>query len=275
MGGAPDRVMIDNTHVVVLRGTGSEMIAVPEMEAFAERFGFRFVAHETGRCQSLGARGAAVPVHRKQLSCRTHVHRLAGSEPAGAPVVRPRQLDLQEAYPRRAARTVRGRAHASEAAAGLDSGSLPAASTHGGCRRLRLAALRSATRCRSPGSAGAWKCAKRSDKIEIELDARHIVTHARVRDAGEACASRWPSTGRRAAKGIKRSDPHPEEQAILEAAPEIAAYVAALKQKGRKVPALALRQLLRLLRDIRASRFWPPWPKPPGMDFTIWTASNA
>src|ERR1700686_2308290 len=46
--GAPERVMIDNTHVVVLRGTGREMIAVPEMEAFAERFGFRFVAHQIG-----------------------------------------------------------------------------------------------------------------------------------------------------------------------------------------------------------------------------------
>jgi hypothetical protein len=48
MGGTPQRVMIDNTHVVVLRGTGREMIAVPEMEAFADRFGFRFVAHERG-----------------------------------------------------------------------------------------------------------------------------------------------------------------------------------------------------------------------------------
>ena len=48
MNGAPERVMIDNTHVVVLRGTGREMIAVPEMEAFAERLGFRFVAHEVG-----------------------------------------------------------------------------------------------------------------------------------------------------------------------------------------------------------------------------------
>src|ERR1035441_4102786 len=47
-GGAPERVMIDNTHVVVLRGTGREMIPVPEMEAFAERLGFRFVAHAIG-----------------------------------------------------------------------------------------------------------------------------------------------------------------------------------------------------------------------------------
>jgi len=36
--GASERVMIDNTHVVVLRGTGREMVAVPEMVAFAERF---------------------------------------------------------------------------------------------------------------------------------------------------------------------------------------------------------------------------------------------
>jgi hypothetical protein len=51
-GGAPERVMIDNTHVVVLRGGAlwarREMIPVPAMEAFAERFGFRFVAHERG-----------------------------------------------------------------------------------------------------------------------------------------------------------------------------------------------------------------------------------
>jgi transposase len=48
VGGVVERVMIDNTHVVVLRGTGREMIPVPEMEAFADRFGFRFVAHERG-----------------------------------------------------------------------------------------------------------------------------------------------------------------------------------------------------------------------------------
>jgi len=47
-GGAPAQVMIDNTHVVVLRGTGAAMIPVPEMVAFAERFGFFFRAHEKG-----------------------------------------------------------------------------------------------------------------------------------------------------------------------------------------------------------------------------------
>ncbi len=46
--GVCHRCMIDNTHVVVLRGTGKEMVPVPEMEAFSERLGFRFVAHEKG-----------------------------------------------------------------------------------------------------------------------------------------------------------------------------------------------------------------------------------
>lgn len=53
-GGAAQRVMIDNTHVVVLRGTGSRMIPVPEMAAFADRLGFRFVAHEVGNANHSG-----------------------------------------------------------------------------------------------------------------------------------------------------------------------------------------------------------------------------
>jgi hypothetical protein len=47
-GGACATVMIDNTHVVVLKGTGAEMVPVPEMESFAERYDFVFRAHELG-----------------------------------------------------------------------------------------------------------------------------------------------------------------------------------------------------------------------------------
>jgi transposase len=46
--GACSTCMIDNTHVVVLRGTGRNMLPVPEMAAFAERYGFHFQAHEKG-----------------------------------------------------------------------------------------------------------------------------------------------------------------------------------------------------------------------------------
>ena len=54
IGGACADCMIDNTHVVVLRGTGKAMVPVPEMEAFAGRFGFRFIAHEKGDANRSG-----------------------------------------------------------------------------------------------------------------------------------------------------------------------------------------------------------------------------
>jgi hypothetical protein len=86
------------------------------------------------------------------------------------------------------------------------------------------------------------------DKIEIELDARHLVTHVHAvtpQSQRITLAEHRPPRG----EGVPRRDPHPEEQALLQAAPEIAGYVTALQQKGRKVVALALRQLLRLLQE--------------------------
>ncbi len=47
-GGVCRVCMIDNTGVVVLKGTGSEMVPVPEMEAFGARYDFVFRAHEKG-----------------------------------------------------------------------------------------------------------------------------------------------------------------------------------------------------------------------------------
>lgn len=47
-GGATERYMVDNTNVVVAYGTGKDAVMAPEMEAFALRFGSKFVAHEKG-----------------------------------------------------------------------------------------------------------------------------------------------------------------------------------------------------------------------------------
>jgi hypothetical protein len=40
--------IIDNTNLARLRGSGKRAIIVPEMAAFAERYGFQFVCHELG-----------------------------------------------------------------------------------------------------------------------------------------------------------------------------------------------------------------------------------
>ena len=91
------------------------------------------------------------------------------------------------------------------------------------------------------------------DKVEIELDPRHIVTHVRVptaEDKRTTLAEHRPPRG----EAVKR-DPFPEQQAIVAAAPEIGTYVEDLKRSGRKVTGLALRQLLRLLREYPCEPF--------------------
>ena len=40
--------LIDNTNLARWRGTGKDAVMVPEMEAFARHYGFRFVCHEKG-----------------------------------------------------------------------------------------------------------------------------------------------------------------------------------------------------------------------------------
>jgi hypothetical protein len=86
------------------------------------------------------------------------------------------------------------------------------------------------------------------NKIEIQLDMRHIVTHQRVPE-GEyqriTLAEHRPPRG----QGIKRTDPHPEEQVILQIAPELTDYLAALKKRGHRYLTSALRQLLRIVRE--------------------------
>jgi hypothetical protein len=55
------------------------------------------------------------------------------------------------------------------------------------------------------------------DRIAIELDPRHIVTHDRVLTPLSqriTLAEHRPPRG----AGVKRSDPHPEELALVEAA---------------------------------------------------------
>jgi len=53
-GGAADECMVDNSNVVLLRGTGKNAEIAPEMEAFAHRFDFTFVAHEVGDANRSG-----------------------------------------------------------------------------------------------------------------------------------------------------------------------------------------------------------------------------
>jgi transposase len=54
LGGAALRCMVDNSSVVIARGTGKNATIAPEMEAFGQRFGFAFAAHEIGDANRSG-----------------------------------------------------------------------------------------------------------------------------------------------------------------------------------------------------------------------------
>ena len=62
----------------------------------------------------------------------------------------------------------------------------------------------------------------------------------------ESC---WPSTGRRAARDCRVPIRIRKRRPSSLPRPELAEYIAGLKQRSRKVVTLALRQLLRLVRE--------------------------
>ena len=245
MGGACERVMIDNTHVVVLRGTGREMIPVPEMEAFADRFGFRFVAHERGDAN----RSARVErpfsfIENNFLAGRTFTSWSDLNERA-----REWCDKVNSAY-KKHIRAVPRELFAVER---LHLKPLPAWIPEVYRLHQRTVDVEGYVSVHSIRYSVpvAWigrrvEVRETRDKIEIELDARHLVTHVR---ALTPLQQRITLAEHKPPRGAKRADPHPEEKVIAAAAPEIASYVTSLKQKSRKVVILALRQLLRLLRE--------------------------
>jgi hypothetical protein len=253
MGGATERVMIDNTHVVVLRGTGREMIPVPEMDAFAERFGFRFVAHAIGDANRKGRIERPFSfIENNFLAGRTFTSWSDLNTQA-------RQwCDKVNSTYKKHIRAVPRELFAVER---LHLKPLPAWIPEVYRMHQRMIDVEGYVSLHSIRYSVPvdWigrrvEVRETRDKLEIELDARRIVTHTRMLTPFPqriTLAEHRPPRG----QGVKRSDPHPEEQALIEAAPEIALYVAALKQKGRKVVALALRQLLRLLREYPRDAF--------------------
>src|SRR5438552_7461949 len=247
IGGSVQRVMIDNTHVVVLRGTGADMIPVPDMEAFGERFGFRFAAHE--RCDA--NRSARVErgfdfIDNNFLAGRTFSSWEDLNQQA-------RQwCDRVNGTYKKHIRAVPRELFAVER---LHLKPLPVWIPEVYRLHERIVDVEGYVALHSSRYSVpvAWigrrvEVRETKDKIEIQLDARHIVTHKRVAEGDYqriTLAQHRPPRG----QGIKRTDPHPEEQAILQAAPELADYLVALKKRGRRYLTIALRQLLQIVRE--------------------------
>jgi transposase len=250
--GAPARVMIDNTHVVVLRGTGRQMIPVPEMAALAERFGFHFVAHEIGDAnRSARVERPFAFIENNFLAGRTFSRWEDLNQQA-------RQwCDKVNSTYKKHLRAVPRELFAMER---LHLKPLPAWIPEPYRLLQRLVDMEGyvALHTNRYSVPLDWigrrvEVRETKDKIDIQLDARRLVSHRRLAEAEHQrilLAEHRPPRG----QGLPRPDPHPEEKAILAALPEMAEYVAALKQRSRKVLTLVLRQLWRLVRE---------YPRPP------------
>jgi transposase len=247
MGGATKRVMIDNTHVVVLRGSGRDMVPVPEMAAFGERFGCEFVAHAIGNAN----RSARVerPFHFIENNF------LAGRAFSSWEDLNQRAREWCDKVNSTYKKHIRAIPRELFAVERLHLKPLPAWIPEVYRLYQRMVDIEGYVALHSNRySVPVEWIGRRAEvreskgKIEIQLDARRLVTHRRIAEAENQrimLAEHRPPRGQRA----PRPDPHPEENAILAAAPELADYVAALKQRSRKVITLALRQLLRFVRE--------------------------
>src|SRR5271167_3655640 len=247
MDGAAGRVMIDNTHVVVLRGSGRDMVPVPEMAAFAERFGFQFVAH------AIGNANRSARVERPFWFIETNF--LAGRAFSSWEDLNQRAREWCDKVNSTYKKHIRAVPRELFAVERLHLKPLPSWIPEVYRQQQRLVDIEGyvALNGNRYSVPVEWigrrvEVRETQDKIEIQLDARRLVTHRRIAEAEHQrvmLAEHRPPRGQRDV----RPDPHPEEQAIVTAAPELAEYVVGLKQRSRKVVTLALRQLLRFVRE--------------------------
>jgi len=253
MNGVTERVMIDNTHVVVLRGTGRQMEPAPEMAAFAERLGFRFQAHEIGDAN----RSARVerPFHfieNNFLAGRTFAdwRDLNNQARQWCDRVNATYKKHIRAVPRELYAVERP--HLKPLAAWIPE----VYRLHHRMVDVQGYVSLNTNRYSVPPSFIGRRVEVREtrDQIEIELDARHIVKHQRIATPDQVRVT-LPEHRPPRGEGPCQRDPHPEETAILAAAPPLAPYVENLKRRGRKVVALSPRQLLRMLREYPREAF--------------------
>ena len=250
--GATKRVMIDNTHVVVLRGTGRAMEPVPEMAAFAERLGFGFAAHEIGDAN----RSARVerPFHfieNNFLAGRTFTDWADVNNQARA------WCDRVNATYKKHIRAIPGELYAVERPLLKP---LPAWLPEVYRLHHRIVDVEgyvslNSNRYSVPASFIGRQVEVREtfDHVEIQLDARRIVTHRRILTPDQVRVT-LPEHRPPRGQGPRRNL-HPERAEILAAVPGIEPYVDNLERRGRKVIALLLRHLLRLLRDYPREAF--------------------
>jgi len=246
-GGAARRCMIDNTHVVVLHGTGREMVPVPEMAAFAERYGFVFAAHERGDAN----RSARVErpfdyIENNFLAGRDfrdlddlNAQALAWCDKVNAAHRRHLHASPRELFAVEQPRLV----------------PLPIWAPDIYLLHHRIVDVEGYVSINAFHYSAPWQLIGRQvevreTKTEIQVfdGPRLVGTHKKTQGLGQSRVT-LPEHRPPRGQGRPPSVSVTEERKLIETAPEIASYVAALKQHAAGRGTVALRRLQRLLRE--------------------------
>ncbi len=246
-GGACGRGMIDNTHVLVLSGSGRDMVPVPEMAVFGERYGFEWRAHAIGDAN----RSARVErpfdyIDKNFLAGRsfTDWDDLNQQLRAWCDKVNARRRRHLHASPRELFLTER--AHMKP---------LPAWVPEVYALHHRIVDSEGFVNVHRNRYSAPWALMGRQvevretkDRIEVFDGPRRVASHRRIpepRDERVTEASHRPPRG----EGVfARRAVSPEETRLVERMPEVAPYVALLKKRGRGT-AREIRWLLRFVDD--------------------------
>jgi hypothetical protein len=246
LGGSCARCMIDNTHVVVLSGTGADMVPVPEMAALADRFGFAFAAHEKGDAN----RSARVERPMDYLERNFY---------AGRKFADLADLNAQAvAFCDKSNARWRRRLHASPrellAAEQPHLKPLPIHVPEVYLLHHRIVDVEgyvTVARHRysvPPELIGRGvEVRETRDRIEVFRGPRRVAEHARV---VAAAPTRVLLPEHRVERPRRTTEVPPEERALLAAGEDVAAYVRLLKQRLPGLRAtLAIRRLLAFMRE--------------------------
>jgi hypothetical protein len=252
-GGSCKRMMIDNTHVVVLRGTGPDMVPAPEMEAFAERYSFEFHAHKIGDADRKGR------VERPFSFIERNF--LAGREFADWEDLNRRAREWCGKVNSKYKKHIRAVPKELFAVERPQLNPLPLWIPEVYQLQHRIVDVEGYVAVHTNRYSVPWTWIGRQvevretrDRIEIQNGIRQMVSHSRIMEPANrriTIPEHRPAWG----QGIKRTDPRPEEKTLGELVPEISGYVSSLKTHGRKYITVALRQLLRMAREYPRDAF--------------------
>jgi transposase len=251
--GAAATCMVDNSNVVVAAGSGATMIPAPEMAAFAERYGFVFIAHEKGDANR-SARVEA-PFHRIERGF------LAGATFTDWQHLNSQALACCESWNAKFSNKLHASRRELFALERLALKPLPLhipevyqiftrivdAEGYVHVNRLRYSVPYTLI-------GRALEVRETIERIDLYEGPRRIASHARLH---RPLDTRVTDPAHRPPRGqgySSRAQPAPEEIELLQLEPQLAGYLVGLKRTvgSRRVP---LRRLLSMLREYPRAAF--------------------